>query len=87
MLAAGTKQSNALNECRLRLQKHADAGHGGAQSALLWVEGLASWLNGNSLAAAESLVRCVEHSATLGGSHAQRTIIKLTAEKSKTATF
>ncbi len=78
MLAAGTGQLNALNECRLRLQKHAAAGHGGAPSAFAWVDGLASWLSGDMSTARQSLTQCAEHAVTLGGSHAQRTVIART---------
>ena len=78
MLAAGTGQRNALNDCRLRLQKHADAGHGGAPSALAWVNGLAAWLNRDVLTARHALTECVKDSVRLGGSHAQRTIIERT---------
>jgi len=78
MLAAGTGQLNALNDCRLRLQKHADAGHGGAPSALEWVNGLAAWLNRDMLTARRALTECVKDSIRVGGSHAQRTIIERT---------
>ena len=78
MLAAGTGQPRALEACRLRLQKHADAGHGGALSALAWVDGLASWFARDISAARQELTECVKHSVTLGGSHAQRTIIERT---------
>jgi tetratricopeptide (TPR) repeat protein len=78
MLAAGTGQPAALNACRLRLQKHADAGHGGALSALAWVDGLASWLARDISTARQALTECVKHSVTLGGSHAQRTVIERT---------
>ena len=78
MLAAGTGQLNALNDCRLRLQKHADAGHGGAPSALAWVNGLAAWLDRDMLTARHALHECVKDSVRVGGSHAQRTIIERT---------
>ena len=78
MLAAGTGQRNALNGCRLRLQKHADAGHGGAPSALAWVNGLAAWLNRDVLTARHALNECVKDAVRVGGSHAQRTIIERT---------
>ncbi len=78
MLAAGTGQPSALEASRLRLQKHADAGHGGASSALGWVDGLASWLARDVSTARQALNRCVKHSVTLGGSHAQRTVIEQT---------
>ena len=78
MLAAGTRQIDALNACRVRLQKYADAGHGGAPSALAWVEGLASSLAGDMTTARNTLAECNKHSVTVGGSHAQRTVIELT---------
>ncbi len=78
MLAAGTGQLTALDDCRQRLQKHADAGHGGAPSALAWVNGLAAWLNRDLLTARHALSECVKDSVTVGGSHAQRTIIERT---------
>lgn len=78
MLAAGTGRPRALEACRLRLQKHADAGHGGALSALAWVDGLASWLARDISSARQALTECVKHSVTLGGSHAQRTVIERT---------
>lgn len=78
MLAAGTGQPRALEACRLRLQKHADAGHGGALSALAWVDGLASWLARDISTARQALTECIKHSVTLGGSHAQRTVIERT---------
>ncbi|MFZ4711781.1 MAG: hypothetical protein ACOYMH_18270 [Zwartia sp.] len=77
MLAAGTGQPSALEASRLRLQKHADAGHGGASSALAWVDGLASWLARDVSTARQALTECVKHSVTLGGSHAQRTVLEL----------
>ena len=77
MLAAGTGQPRALEACRLRLQKHADAGHGGALSALAWVDGLASWLARDMSTAREALTECVKHSVSVGGSHAQRTVLEL----------
>lgn len=78
MLAAGTQQTAALNACRVRLQKHADAGHGGAPSALAWVDGLASWNARDVNAARQALNECVKRGVTLGGSHAQRTVIERT---------
>jgi len=78
MLAAGTGQTTALNACRVRLQKYADAGHGGAPSALAWVDGLASWLGRDVKTARQALNECVKDSVTLGGSHAQRTVIEQT---------
>ena len=78
MLAVGTEQSRALEACRLRLQKHADAGHGGATSALAWAGGLAAWLTHDASTARDALTECVKHSVTLGGSHAQRTVIERT---------
>jgi len=78
MLAAGTGQHHALSASRLRLQKYADAGHGGASSALAWVDGLASWLAHDVAKARQTLNACVKHSVTLGGSHAQRTVIERT---------
>ena len=77
MLAVGTEQPRALEACRLRLQKHADAGHGGALSALAWVDGLASWLAHDVSTAREALTECVKHSVSVGGSHAQRTVLEL----------
>jgi len=77
MLAAGTGQPGALEACCLRLQKHADAGHGGASSALAWVSGLASWLARDVSTARQALTECVKHSVTVGGSHAQRTVLEL----------
>ncbi len=78
MLAAGTGQPRALKACRLRLQKHAEAGHGGASSALAWVDGLTSWRARDISVARQALTECVKNSVTLGGSHAQRTIIERT---------
>ena len=78
MLAAGTGQTTALSACRVRLQKYADAGHGGAPIALAWVEGLASWLAGDIATARQALTECAKNSVTVGGSHAQRTVIDLT---------
>jgi tetratricopeptide (TPR) repeat protein len=78
MLAAGTGQTTALNACRVRVQKYADAGHGGAPSALAWVDGLASWLGRDVKTARQALNECVKDSVTLGGSHAQRTVIEQT---------
>jgi hypothetical protein len=78
MLAAGTRQIDALNACRARLQKYADAGHGGASSALAWVEGLASWLTSDIATARNALTECLKNSVTVGGSHAQRTVIAKT---------
>jgi len=77
MLAAGTGQLNALNACRVRIQKHADAGHGGAPSALAWVDGLASWLARDVSTSRQALNECVKHSVSVGGSHAQRTVLEL----------
>jgi tetratricopeptide (TPR) repeat protein len=78
MLAAGTGQTTALNACRVRLQKYANAGHGGAPSALAWVDGLASWLACDVTKSRQALNECVKDSVTLGGSHAQRTVIEQT---------
>ena len=78
MLAAGTGQPAALSACRVRVQKYADAGHGGAPSALAWVDGLASWLARDVAKARQELTECVKSSVTLGGSHAQRTVIEHT---------
>ena len=78
MLAAGTGQPRALEACRLRLQKHADAGHGGASSALAWVDGLALWLVRDISVARQALTESVKNAVTLGGSHAQRTVIERT---------
>lgn len=80
MLAAGTAQHNALSACRLRLQRYADSGHGGAPSALAWVDGLASWLACDVAKARQALSECAKHSVTLGGSHAQRTVIARTLD-------
>jgi hypothetical protein len=78
MLAAGTGQTEALAACRLRLQKQAAAGHGSAPSALRWVDGLAAWLASDFTKAQQELAQSVEHAVTLGGSHAQRTVIERT---------
>jgi len=78
MLAAGTGQPAALSACRVRIQKYADAGHGGAPSALAWVDSLASWLARDVATARQALNECVKYSVTLGGSHAQRTVIEHT---------
>lgn len=78
MLATGTGQHNALSACRLRLQRYAESGHGGAPSALAWVDGLASWLACDVAKARQALSECAKHSVTLGGSHAQRTVIART---------
>lgn len=78
MLAAGTQKNAALSACRVRLQKHADAGHGGAPSALAWVDGLASWLARDVVTARQALNECAKRGVTLGGSHAQRTVIERT---------
>lgn len=78
MLAAGTGQPEALAACRLRLQKQAAAGHGSAPSALRWVDGLTAWLASDFTRAQQELAQSVEHAVTLGGSHAQRTVIERT---------
>jgi hypothetical protein len=78
MLAAGTGQPAALSACRVRVQKYADAGHGGAPSALAWIDSLASWLARDVATARQALNECVKYSVTLGGSHAQRTVIEHT---------
>ena len=78
MLAAGTGQTEALAACRARLQKQAAAGHGSAPSALRWVDGLAAWLASDFTKAQQELAQSVEHAVTLGGSHAQRTVIERT---------
>ena len=78
MLAAGTGQTEALAACRLRLQKQAATGHGSAPSALRWVDGLAAWLASDFTKAQQELAQSVEHAVTLGGSHAQRTVIERT---------
>ncbi len=80
MLAAGTGQLKALTAGRLRLQKHADAGHGGAPSALAWVDALASWLARDLATARQALHECNKHSVAVGGSHAQRNVIARTAK-------
>ena len=78
MLAVGTGQTEALVACRARLQKLAAAGHGSAPSALRWVDGLAAWLASDFTKAQQELAQSVEHAVTLGGSHAQRTVIERT---------
>jgi len=78
MLAAGTGQPATLSACRVRVQKYADAGHGGALSALAWVDGLASWLAHDVSTSHQALTECVKHSVAVGGSHAQRTVLEQT---------
>ncbi len=78
MLAFATEQSEDLQTCRVRLQKQADSGHGGAPSALHWVDGLAALRKHDRVTARHAFTQCAEKSVGLGGSHAQRTVIERT---------
>lgn len=78
MLAAGTGDIQSLLACQTRVQKHLDAGHQAAPVALHWVQALLFLLSQELMAARVELAHCLQESARLGGSHAQRTIISRT---------
>ena len=84
MLAAAQRDTAALGRCRERLQRSADAGHGGAATALHWAEGLLAWCDGaDGVGAAPTSAQAaidasLAQAARLGGSHAQRTVIDWT---------
>ena len=56
MLAAAQRDAAALAQCRARLQRQADAGHAGAATAMLWVDGLQRLGGGDGVSAASARV-------------------------------
>jgi tetratricopeptide (TPR) repeat protein len=80
MIAAAHGDRAELDRSRSRLDAALQSGSEGAAPALQWVEGLIAMLEGDREAAQARLDACVEASARLGGSHAQRTILMQTRQ-------
>lgn len=79
MLAAAAGDDAGLQAGARRLQAIAARGHPGAVIAQLWIDALRAMLRGDAGAAADALARCRAELPRLGGSHAQRTVVELTA--------
>ena len=80
MLAAGRADRAALDAVAARLRALAVKGHAGAPVALRWNEAVIALLAGDRLAASGELRACQADAVRLGGSHAQRTVVDVTAQ-------
>ena len=79
-LAAGRADGAALDAVTTRLQALAVKGHAGAPVALRWNAALTALMAGDRLAASGELRACQADAVRLGGSHAQRTVVDITAQ-------
>ena len=80
MLAAATRDTNALEAVQQRLQRLSDGGHAGAPVAQQFALGLSALLNSDEATARAHLDACMQDRVRLGGSHAQRDVVELTRD-------
>lgn len=80
MLAAAERDVEALAAIERRLQATAQAGHEGAPVAIDWVRGLRWLAAGDAQQACRHLDACCEHVTRVGGSNAQRGVVRETRE-------
>ena len=75
MVAAASRDPEALSRCAQRLERLASDGYSGARAALKWVAALNALLVSRQGEAERFFEECEAEAVRLGGSHAQRSII------------
>jgi hypothetical protein len=75
MVAAASRDLQALSLCAQRLERLAADGYWGARAGLKWVAALNALLVGRQADAERFFEECEAEAVRLGGSHAQRSII------------
>jgi hypothetical protein len=78
MVAAASRDPEALSLCAQRLERLASEGYCGARAALKWVAAVNALLVGRQDEAERFFEDCEAQAVRLGGSHAQRSIISET---------